>query len=180
MEDPFIAMAITQAIILSIAIAPLSFIQYKLAGRNLKDKKLRKRVGIRVLEFRFLAGFCMGWFDQIWMILGGFHPGFLPWAYWYVTVVYTAIVMCIPSNLNPKWRKLFMFIWLIGFIAFSTFTEINTRLLLYGEFRYPLGWTPLTTFIFYSDVHALGSFLATLHWDKRFEIKGQDPILQIY
>ena len=174
MEDPFVAMAITQAIILCIAIIPLSLIQYKLAGRGIEDKELRKKTGLRVLGFRYLAAFCMGWFDHIFMILGGFHDGFLLWAYWYVSVVYCAIVLCIPSHLEKNWRKWFILIWLIGFISFSTFTEINTRLILYGQLGYPTGWTPLTTFIFYLDVHLLGTFIATLHWDPRFAIASID------
>ncbi|MHA1651092.1 MAG: hypothetical protein ACTSYB_12925 [Candidatus Helarchaeota archaeon] len=170
MADPFFQMAIQQAAVLSVIIPFLSFFQYKLAGRGLEEKEIRRKVGITVLEFRFLAGFSMGWFDHIFMILGGFHPGFLPWAYWYVSVVYTAIIMCIPSNLKPKWRKSFILIWLIGIISFSTFMEINTRLILFGDFLYPVGWTPLTTFLFYVDVHVLGTFIATLHWDSRFSI----------
>ena len=174
MADPFVQMAINQAIVLSIALPFLSYFQYWLAGRGIENKELRKKIGIRVLAFRFLAGFCMGWFDHIMMIMGGFHPGFLGWAYWYVSVVYLAIILCIPSNLDQKWRKLFILIWLIGTVTFSSFMEMNTRLLLYGAFNYPLGWEPLTTVLFYIDVHALGTFIATLHWDRHFLIEQEN------
>ena len=75
-EDEFLFLI--QAAILTIVIVFLALYQYKRAGRNIVDEKLRKKVGLRVLEFRFLAGFCMGWIDHILMIVGGFHDYFWP------------------------------------------------------------------------------------------------------
>ena len=113
----------------------------------------------------------MGWFDHLLMIWGGFHDYFWPLAYWYVTVTYTVIIICIPSNLEAKWRSAFIGLWLIALTAFSTLTEINTRYILFGALFYPLGWTEITTLVFYFDVHLLGTFIATLHWNSRFCIK---------
>jgi len=163
-----------QAIPLIIVVIVLSIYQYKRAGRNITDKELRKKVGIRVLEFRFLAGFIMGWFDHLFMIAGGFHDYFWPIAYWYVTAVYTTIMLLIPIDLAKDKRKWFIPLWLIATITFSSVTEIGARMFIICpgaiNFCYPLGWTTLTTVIFYLDVHVLGTFIATLHWDPRFSL----------
>ena len=160
-----------QAIALTIAVIILSFYQYKRAGRKITDIKLRKKVGLRVLGFRLLAGFIMGWFDHLFMIAGGFHNYFWPIAYWYVTSVYTTFMLIIPVDLAKEKRKWFIPLWLIATIAFSSITEIGARMFILCpgaiNFCYPVGWTALTTVIFYLDVHVLGTFIATLHWDPR-------------
>ncbi|NVM55176.1 MAG: hypothetical protein HWN66_15830 [Candidatus Helarchaeota archaeon] len=132
---------------------------------------MRKKAGLRMLGFRFLAGFIMGWFDHILMIWGGFHDYFWPIAYWYVTSVYTTFMLLIPPYLDKKQRKWFIPLWLIATIAFSSITETSFRLfVLCGYLCYPVGWTVLTTVIFYIDVHCLGTFIATLHWDPRLGV----------
>ncbi len=168
-EDNFIFLI--QAIALTFVIIILSWYQYRRAGRNIEDNVLRKKLGIRILGFRFLAGFCMGWFDQLFMIAGGFHDFFWPVAYWYVTSVYITFMLLIPPDLEKKRRKWFIPLWLIVTITFSSVTEIAFRIFIFcGYLCYPAGWTTLTTVIFYLDVHVLGTFIATLHWDPRFTL----------
>ena len=105
------------------------------------------------------------------MIIGGWHPGdfFVPWAFWYVTVYYTTLVLLIPSDLEQKWRKLFILIWFCIIIPLSTILEINVHYTF--NIPYTLGWNELTTLIFYVNVYLLGTFIATLHWDTRFSVK---------
>lgn len=160
-----------QAIILTAVIIFLSWYQYRRAGQAIADKEQGKKAGIHLLGFRFLAGFIMGWFDQLFMIAGGFHDYFWPIAYWYVTSVYTTFMLLIPAELEKQKRKWFIPLWLIATITFSSITEIGARIfLLCGFLCYPPGWTALTTIIFYLDVHVLGTFIATLHWNPRFAI----------
>lgn len=161
-----------QAGILTLVIIFLAWFQYKRAGRDIADKELAKKVGLRMLEFRFLAGFCMGWFDHIFMIIGGFHNYFWLVAYWYVTSVYLTFMLILPPTLEKNQRKWFIPIWLIVTITFSSVTEMAFRIFsLCGYLCYPAGWTAITTIVFYIDVHVLGTFIGTLHWDPRFSVE---------
>ncbi len=163
---------ILQAIIFSAAIPFLSYFQYKLAGKKAENTEIRRKTGFQVLKFRYFAGLSMGCFDHFFMIIGGWHPGelFVPWAFWYVTVIYMTVNLCIPSNLNEKWRKPFILAWLCILITIFTILEINIHYIF--NIPYPNGWTELTTLIFYFDVFLLGTFIATLHWSSRFLLKS--------
>ncbi len=163
--DPFIFF---QAVGFSIALLLLSYFQYKKVGQGIKDPVLKKKMGLRVLSFRYLAGLTMGIFDHLLMIISGFHPFFWPLAFWYVIVTYTTIVLIIPPNLNKKWRFWFILVWLALIIPLHSTAEIMTHYIF--NIPYPIGWTELTTFIFYIDVHLFGTFIAVLHWDSRFTI----------
>ncbi len=160
-----------QALILTGIIILLSWVQYRRAGRNFSEKRLKRKVGLRVLEFRFLAGFSIGLFDHLFMIMGGFHNFFWPIAYWYVTSIYLTFMLLIPPDLEKARRKWFIPIWLIATVTFSSGVEIASRIFFFcGYLCYPAGWTALTTIIFYLDVHVLGTFIGTLHWDPRFAV----------
>ncbi|MHA1129741.1 MAG: hypothetical protein ACTSQQ_02940 [Candidatus Helarchaeota archaeon] len=143
----------------------LSWIQYFRVGRRITDKKLRKKVGLRLLAFRYFAGFCMGCFDHLFMVLGGFHNFFWPIAYWYVISLYTTFMLLIPPSLIKEKHKWFIPLWLFATITFSAGMEMAFRIFFFcGYLCYPPGWTAITTIIFYFDIFVLGTFIATLSW----------------